>query len=166
MSDEPSAWYIKARDTLYGPFGLERLRAFAAQGRFSARSLVSQSRGGTFRAAAEEPVLAALLQNASAPSAAAPEPMRRFVIFARTGEDSYPGFMDRLSQAGEAVEAMDNIWLLRAPLCAHRLRNTLSQALGPDDCLFIADASGGTSAWFNLGQPMDARIRQFWQQSA
>ncbi|PHS24608.1 MAG: hypothetical protein COA84_08930 [Robiginitomaculum sp.] len=170
QNDAPH-WFIKVKDTVYGPYNEERLRTFAHEGRMSARSLISTQKEGEFQSASEDPVLAEFL-NQPAPrtdpantSGNAPGKSCRFVVYAQISEHSRSTFMESLSSFGVAIEAMPDVWLLSAHASAAALRNAMSQVLGAEDLLFIADASQGSSAWFNVGQDADNRIRQFWQDS-
>jgi hypothetical protein len=160
-------WFIKVKETIYGPYSEARMRTFANEGRLNSRSQVSQDKNGPFGTAGEDTVFASLLPTARAENAAQSTlaQARRFVIFARIGEASRPAFMEVISSFGIAIEAMPDVWLLSAHAQAATLRNAMSQVLGAEDSLFIADASQGNSAWFNLGQDTDNRIRQFWQES-
>jgi len=164
-------WFIKVKDTVYGPYGEERLRSFAQEGRLSARSLISTQRDGEFQSAGEDPMLAAFLNQSAErtdianTSGSAPGKAHRFVLYAQISERSRATFAQTISSFGVAIEAMPDVWLLCAHASAAALRNAMSQVLGAEDLLFIADASQGSSAWFNVGQDVDGRIRQFWQES-
>ena len=168
QNDAPQ-WFIKVKDTVYGPYGEDRLRSFAHEGRLSARSLVSTQREGEFQKAGDDPVLSEFLNHSGARtdpaniSGSAPGKARRFIVYARISDTSHSAFMETLSSFGVAIEAMPDVWLLSAHASAAALRNAMSQVLGAEDSLFIADASQGSSAWFNVGQDTDNRIRQFWQ---
>ena len=51
-------------------------------------------------------------------------------------------------------------WLLHTDRTAGAIRNELVQHLGQTDTLFIADATRGKTAWFNLGpEPMPKSAR-------
>lgn len=160
-------WFIKVRDTIYGPYDRERMRTFATEGRLSGRSQIGTDRDGPFGAAGEDAMLVDCFTPAGTghSESAAPSQTRRFVIFARICDDSRGSFMESLSSFGVAIEAMPDVWLLNAQTRASTLRNAMSHVLGSEDSLFVADASKGVSAWFNLGQDTDKRIRQFWQES-
>ena len=170
MSMDPMgepAWFIKVKETVYGPYNEARMRTFASEGRLNGRSRVSQDKNGPFHAAGEEAVFASLLPKAHQENTepAASSKACRFVVFARLGETSRPAFIEVISSFGIAIEAMPEVWLLSAHASAATLRNAMSQVLGAEDSLFIADATKGNSAWFNVGQDTDNRIRQFWQES-
>ena len=180
MSNDEPVWFIQVRETTYGPYSEDRMRAFAGEGRLSARSMVSLERDGDYHTAADDEILAGFFVEAGSitpePDASAspqgqgamttsPGSAARFVIFARITEHSRAGFMGVLSGYGIAIEAMDDVWLLSAHASAATLRNAMSRVLSSEDVLFVADASQGASAWFNVGQETDKRIRQFWQES-
>ncbi len=166
MSSKPR-WFIKVKETVYGPYGEERMKTFAREGRLNARSQVRIGAEGEFLTAQDDTELASLLTQTHGEISKAEEPStsHRFVIFAKITESSHANFVETLSDFGVATEVMPEVWLLSAPARADALRNALSQALGHDDALFIADASKGKSAWFNIGKDADSLIRQFWQES-
>ncbi len=170
MSMDPMGdpvWFIKVKETVYGPYNDARMRTFASEGRLNHRSMVSQDKDGPFHRAGEDDFFASFLPRPSTetPVQNTPSQARRFVVFARISEFSRPTFIETLSGFGIAIEAMPDVWLLSAHASAATLRNAMSQVLGAEDSLFIADASKGSSAWFNVGQDTDNRIRQFWQES-
>ncbi len=172
QSDNPDTnampqWYIKVKDTVYGPYDEERLQLFASEGRLGARSLVCTEKNGLFIPAIEDEILTTFLGGPVQQKSenAQPTTAHRFVVFAKISYHSRATFMESLSSFGVAIEAMPEVWLLSAHANAATLRNAMSHVLGSEDTLFIADASKGRSAWFNVGQETDARIRQFWQDS-
>ena len=159
-------WFIRVREQLYGPYALEQMRALAAQNRLAGKSMTSRTRQGPFQCAADDPLLAAEVLDVPGtnPGQEQITAHRQLVVMARVGEDSLPAFMQSLSSFGVAIEVFKNFWLLNAPLTAEQVRNALSRDLQKEDALFVADASHGASSWFNLGQVLDMRIRQFWLQ--
>ncbi|MDQ7018410.1 MAG: GYF domain-containing protein [Robiginitomaculum sp.] len=170
MSMDPMGdpvWFIKVKETVYGPYNEARLRTFASEGRLNRRSMVSQNKDGPFQSAGEDDFFASFLPLTSPDKTvqSTPAQARRFVVFARISEISRPAFIETLSGFGIAIEAMPDVWLLSAHASAATLRNAMSQVLEAEDSLFIADATKGSSAWFNVGQDTDNRIRQFWQES-
>ena len=59
-----STWTIKAIDHCFGPFTLEQMRAFAAEGRLASHSLVAADGGTHFAPASEFDALSALFRPA------------------------------------------------------------------------------------------------------
>src|ERR1700679_2630988 len=57
MSD---SWFVNVQGRAYGPYSAEQMQGFAAEGRLAAHSLVTRAGDTEFRAAADEPELAAL----------------------------------------------------------------------------------------------------------
>jgi GYF domain 2 len=165
-SAEP-IWYIKVRETIYGPYGDAKMRSFAGEGRLGGHSMVRAGQDGEFAPASEVEALATILAlpRTGGTKTERPAQNRRFVIFAQISQNSHATFMETLSGFGVAIEAMPNVWLLSAQASAANLRNAMSRVLDSEDSLFITDASKGTSAWFNVGQNTDKRIREFWQES-
>lgn len=160
-------WYINVRETIYGPYRDAKMRSFATEGRLGAHSMVRAGQDGDFVPASEIEALASIiaLPRTNKAKAERPAQNRRFVVFAQISQTSRDAFMETLSGFGVAIEAMPTVWLLSAQASAATLRNAMSQVLGSEDSLFITDASKGTSAWFNVGQNTDKRIREFWQES-
>ncbi len=159
-------WFVQVQDRLYGPYGLEQMRAFAAQNRLGRQTMTSRTRQGPFACAADDPALAGLFPDmpGASPGQEQITAQRQLVVMAAVSEDSFPAFMQSLSGFGTAIEVFKNFWLLKAPFTAEQVRNALSRDLSKQDAVFIADASHGASSWFNVGQTLDARIRQFWLQ--
>ncbi|PHS28942.1 MAG: hypothetical protein COA85_02435 [Robiginitomaculum sp.] len=170
MSIDPmgeTVWFIKVKETVYGPYNEEQMHVFTREGRLNSRSRISQDKNGPFHAAGEDNVFASLLPKTGQQNTeqTASSKACRFVVFARVGEISRPAFIEVISNFGIAIEAMPDVWLLSARASTATLRNAMSQVLRAEDSLFIADATKGSSAWFNVGQDTDKRIRQFWQES-
>src|ERR1700753_3097967 len=53
----PGSWIISAAGRTYGPYTIEQLRAFAAEGRLARQSLVARAGETEFRKACDEPAL-------------------------------------------------------------------------------------------------------------
>ncbi len=176
----PTLWTIRANDRSYGPYTLEQMRSFAAEGRLAAHSLVARGTDNQPTAASEDPDLAALFR----PS----QPQRpvfftaegdigqarqetqgpthsRFVIMAEMKSRSIAGLEEEIYKCGQATMVMPQAWLLSSEMTINALRNTLVQKLGRIDMLFIVDATRNKAAWFNYGPEADSRIRRVWQKA-
>jgi hypothetical protein len=171
----------------YGPYTLEQMRAFAAEGRLVPRSLVASGDDEGFRAAAEDPDLAVLFQPAQ-PAAHAPAPALQFftaegdadaqsfaradtktsenahfVIVADMKSRSISGLEEEIFNLGPAFSIMPQAWLLQSDQPLNAVRNALVQKLGKLDVLFVIDATHDKAAWFNFGPESDSRLRRVWQ---
>jgi hypothetical protein len=183
-------WNMNVGGRVYGPFSLESLKSFAAEGRLAATSLVCPEGTSEWRAASEEPELSGLFgaapkQTASDDGLRAPAPKAKaaaaapvvgpdvadgkqahFAIVIDTKSRTSPHFEDVVSSMGNAFRLLPNLWILATMQTVNTVRNRLLQELGKDDALFVVDASRGKAAWFNFGPETDARIRRVWQKAS
>jgi hypothetical protein len=178
-----SPWWIRAAGRVWGPYGPDRLPQFCAEGRLSARTLVSRSREGPFSAAVEHPPLAALLgvrpsppTDDAAPAAlaergprlAAPAgrsasgARRPLLVVADLGGPSTEAFEAALAAHGPFERVAGSLWLVQSDLPAAGLRNALSRRLSPADRLLVAESTLDQAAWFNLEPEQDRRLRTLW----
>jgi hypothetical protein len=175
MSD---SWFVNVQGRAYGPYSAEQMQGFAAEGRLAAHSLVTRAGDTEFRAAADEPELAALFP-APAPVA---EPVRvaepaafgrndtdgdpdersHFVIIADMKSRSVQGLEEEIYNLGPAFPLLPQVWLLTTEQPVNVVRNLLVQKLGKLDVLFVVDATHNRAAWFNFGPEADTRIRRIW----
>jgi len=190
MSD---TWTISVAGRSYGPFGAEQMQAFACEGRVVAQSLVARSNENQFRPAIEDPLLASLFGQPSAPQPEAQRPAGRqaqfftadgnddvqpfgrhdddqghrahFVIVADMKSRSISGLEEEIFNIGPALPIMPQAWLLSTDMSISAVRQALVQKLGKLDTLFIADATHDKAAWFNFGPEADSRVRRIWQKA-
>ncbi len=181
----PPTWTIRANDRSYGPYTLEQLRGYAAEGRLAAHSLVARGTGADYRPASADPDLAVLFRPVE------PQPQRpvfftaegdigqqgfgkvendgvqqsRFLIIAEMKSRSIAGLEEEIFKCGQATALMPQAWLLSSDMTLNALRNQLIQKLGRIDMLFIVDATRNKAAWFNYGPEADSRIRRVWQKA-
>jgi hypothetical protein len=177
------SWIISVAGRTYGPYGFEQLRAFAAAGRLSSRSLVAREGETEFRIAADEPEIAELF----APARNAPDTeirsLRRelsasfgrndeasriernshFVIIADMKSGSITRLEDTIATLGHSYAILPQVWLLSSHETVNTVRNMLTPQLGKLDMLFVVDAVNDRAAWFNFGPEADARIRRLWR---
>jgi GYF domain 2 len=179
----PPTWTIRANERSYGPYTLEQLRSYAAEGRLAAHSLVARGGGIDYRPASDDPDLAPLFRPA--------QPQRpvfftaegdigqqgfgrsendgvqqsRFIIIAEMKSRSIAGLEEDIFKCGQATALMPQAWLLSSDMTINALRNQLVQKLGRIDMLFIVDATRNKAAWFNYGPEADSRIRRVWQKA-
>ncbi len=176
-------WTIQVAGQTYGPYPLDHMKAFIAEGRVVAKSLVRYGRDTQFHHASDDLVLGPFL---AAPQTAAqhyaPEPLDThrpdpaLQSFGRieAAEPSHMVVMVDLKSAspmrieavihslGFAYPLLPNIWLLSTNETVNAVRNILVQKLGKQDVLFVVDASHDKAAWFNLSPEPEARIRRLW----
>lgn len=160
-------WFVKVEGRVYGPYTGAQMRAFIAEGRVAAHSIVSDEREGAFAAASATPQLKAWLEEARrAPHEKRPLPAdaktANFIICAELADDTRNAFAAALSEFGEVQPISTGVWILRGAASAAHLRNELSHLLDRNDKLLVVDASRDRSAWFNLGRDADQRIRDLW----
>lgn len=174
----PIVWTIKANDRSYGPYSLEQLRAYAGEGRLAPHSQVARGTDTQYRAASEDPELAAVFLPAQRPIFFTAEgdigqarqesetsPHSRFIIMAEMKSRSIAGLEEEIYKCGQATALMPQAWLLSSDMTINALRNNLVQKLGRLDMLFIVDATRNKAAWFNYGPEADSRIRRVWQRA-
>ncbi|HWA90878.1 MAG TPA: GYF domain-containing protein [Rhizomicrobium sp.] len=184
MSD---TWTISVAGRAYGPYTAPQMQGFVAEGRLAPGSLVARDGENQYRAASEDPVLAALFRPVAAPQPA-PKPQfftaegneelqpfgrnddeaqpgqrAHFLIVADMKSRSISGLEEEIFNLGPAVPILPQAWLLASDMAINAIRQALVQKLGKLDTLFIADATHDKAAWFNFGPEADSRIRRIWQ---
>ncbi|MBI1212840.1 MAG: hypothetical protein GC190_15365 [Alphaproteobacteria bacterium] len=180
-----SMWRINVSGQVYGPYTGHQIKAFAAEGRIAAHSIVQSGEAGPWITAIDDPILSQLFivqQPPAAKSIAEPkaaQPTRQssaqtsnatpdlassnFIIIADIRGRASAPFEAALNRLGINFQLNSLVWLLHSEYSAGAIRNELVTHLGNTDSVFIADAGRGKMAWFNLGPEVDARIRKVWQ---
>jgi hypothetical protein len=173
------SWTISIGDRIYGPYTFEQMRAFHAEKRLAAHSLVARAGEEQFRLASEDPEFAVLFQPSEAPASAPPEAEAaprfggrpqlenadgpsHFVIVADMKSRSIAGLEDEIVLLGKAHRFGPQAWVLSSEASLNTVRIALVQKLGKLDTLFIVDAARDRAAWFNFGPETDTRIRRIW----
>src|SRR5258707_4044379 len=187
MSDN---WTISVAGQSYGPYTVQQLQAFVAEGRLAPHSLVAPAGNTQFRAAGSYPVLVRLFASAGPmPSAtgkfvtaggvesdedmisptfgrSTDEPRTgeraRYLVIADMKSPSISGLEEEIFNLGPAYALMPQAWLLISDQPINHIRNALVQKLGKMDVLFLVDATHNKAAWFNFGPEADTRIRRVW----
>jgi len=180
-----ASWMVNVGGRAYGPYTDAQMAAFAAEGRLAPESLIARSNDTQFRAAGEEPALAAYFPPTPgkqiSPAPAAHSDTKPSSVFGRskdesqkTGEPSHvviiadmksrsiAGLEEEIYRLGQACPLLPQIWLLRTDQSVNAVRNHLVQQLGKLDVLFVVDATNNKAAWFNFGPEVEARIRRVW----
>lgn len=159
----PSAarhWWVQVRGKSYGPYTMEQMSAFAAEGRIRPATQVSDREDGAWVEARKVIGLMAPLR-AGEPANDASEAANVFV-HAEIVTGSWNSFVAALESMGFVCELSPGLWLVRTRYSAGVIRNTLSQTLERGDRFVVVDASRDRLAWFNLGPEVDVRISKVW----
>jgi len=189
MSD---SWNITVGGRSYGPYSLEDMQRFVADGRLAAHSQVSRTGDEKVCAARNDAELAALFSEAKGNAGPTPTATGRFFtakradedstspVFGRSTEDaqtsergrfliiadmksrSISGLEEEILNLGPAYSLLPQIWLLVSDKSINAIRNALLQKLGKIDTLFVVDATRNKATWFNFGPEAEARIRRVW----
>ena len=178
----PDSWTISANGHSYGPYTAEQMRAFAAEGRLAAHSLVAREGEERYQPASADSALAVLFQPAAAaksalPTAendAAPQTFGRneqektsarthYIVVADMKVRSISALEEEIFKCGPAYPIMPQAWVLSSEMSLNALRNLLVQKLGKLDTLFVADTTHDKAAWFNYAPEGESRIRKIWQ---
>ena len=182
----PDTWTISANGLSYGPYTAEQMRAFAAEGRLAAHSLVARQGEDQFHPASADSELATLFRPA-APAPAKPVfftadgdaaqsnfgrseddkagERTHYVIVAEMKSRSISGLEEVIFNFGPAYPIMPQGWILSSEMSINAIRNTLAKKLGKLDTLFVVDATHDKAAWFNFGPEAESRIRRIWQKT-
>ncbi|MBL4616731.1 MAG: DUF4339 domain-containing protein [Robiginitomaculum sp.] len=161
------SWFIKVRDVIYGPYSIEKMTQFAAEGRVSYKTMVSDNREHGFQPANDDPELEYILQNKDhvqterrsiSPQS---QSQRMFILYTRLSDNISMEFGSHLRQFGDPLEPIPGVWLLRTAISADRLRNKLSRELNAQDSLMIFEINPDQAAWFNIGEIEDRQFRKF-----
>ena len=158
---DPQVWRVTAGETVYGPYTLGQVRAFVAEGRVAAHSLVSEGTGG-FRPAAEMAALRDLFVGdpAATEPVAREEPSNMLVVIQAT--DTRAGLVEALSAFGPFVEAMAGTLLLKTTERLAVVRAALETVAAPGDRVVIVDATANRIAWIGMEPVEDRAVREVW----
>ena len=175
-------WSISVNGRSYGPYTAEQMRAFAAEGRLAAHSLVCRPGAEQFAPASQDSELSTLFQP-TAPArpvfftAEGDQGQQNFgrheeesagerahyIIIADMKSRSIAGLEEEIFNFGPAYPILPQAWVVTSDVSINAMRNALVQKLGKLDTIFIVDASHDKAAWFNFGPEADTRIRRLWQ---
>ena len=184
----PETWTISVGSRVYGPYTIEQMHAFHAEGRLATHSLVARAGEEQLHPAGEDTELALLFPVAAAPvnepmaeSAApqsSPEPHRfgrepesgnaersRFVIISDMKSGSISALEEEIFNLGPAYRFMPQSWVLTSEATLNTIRHALMQKMGKLDTIFIVDTVHDRAAWFNFGPEADTRVRRMWSRT-
>ncbi len=185
-------WTISVGSRVFGPYTADQMRAFHAEGRLAAHSLVARAGEEQFHPAGEDAELALLFpatpgrrsanrRQAGAepePPAGPAEPHRfgrepetgvaeraRFVIISDMKSGSISALEEEIFKLGHAFRFMPLAWVLTSEASLNTIRHALMQKLGKLDTIFIVDTVHDRAAWFNFGPEADTRVRRMWSRT-
>ncbi|MGD9816683.1 MAG: DUF4339 domain-containing protein [Hyphomonadaceae bacterium] len=153
-------WWVQVRGKAYGPYTMEQLSTFVAEGRIRPATQVSDAADGKWIEARRVMGLMAPLR-ANEPANDAAEAANVFV-HAEIVSGAWNGFVAALESMGFVCDLAPGLWLVRTRFSAGVIRNTLSQTLERGDRFVVVDATRDRLAWFNLGPEVDVRISKVW----
>lgn len=181
------SWMVTVEGQAYGPYPLEQMTAFIAEGRIVAQSLIGPP-GQAPYPAGNDPAFMEIFNPPKPRAAAVAErlapaeraPMQKFgrnaeegdgqpchfVILADIKSRSINGFEEAVFNLGQAYPLLPMAWLLTSTFPLNAVRNALVQTLGTLDVLFVVDTTHDKAAWYNFGPEADARIRRIWNKLA
>ena len=159
-ADTSAKWWVQVRGKAFGPYPIEQMARFLAEGRVRPTTLVADKPDGVWLQARR--VLA--LRGLRAPNAAKDDLTEAANVFvhAEIVSGSWNAFMAALEGMGSVCDLAPGLWLVRTRFSAGVLRNTLSQTLERGDRFVVIDATRDRLAWFNLGPEIDVRIGKVW----
>ena len=172
------SWTINAGGRTYGPYTLERMHAFAEEGRLAAHSLIAPAGNTEWREAQNEPAFATFFGSTPDTSEAVTAPVSETPAVETTNEaahltiavDAKSPAKRKLERAivslGPTYKVLSNVWIVSCDQPVNAVRNQLVRELGKRDSLFVVDSTHGKAAWFNFGAKADTSIRRVWQKSA
>jgi hypothetical protein len=184
-----ATWTISVGGRSYGPYTLEQMTAFHAEGRLAPHSLVARGGEEQIRYASEDAELALLFAppappepQAVAPNAAGGETptvamkfgrdsqslgeRSRYIIIADMKSGSISALEEEIFNFGAAFCFMPQSWILTSEASLSTLRSELIQKLGKLDTLVVVDTTHDKAAWFNFGPESDTKMRRLWQRDA
>jgi hypothetical protein len=154
-----SKWWVQVRGRSFGPYSIEQMAEFLAEGRVRPNTLVSDNGESNWVEARRIMALRGLRKPQAANDTA--EAANVFV-HAEIVSGAWTGFMAALESIGSVCDLAPGLWLVRTPFSAGIVRNALSQTLERGDRFVVVDATRDRLAWFNLGPEVDVRIAKVW----
>jgi hypothetical protein len=159
-ADATAKWWVQIRGKGFGPYSIEQMARFMAEGRVRPSTLVADNPNGGWIEARR--VLA--LRGLRTPSVSNDSQTEAANVFvnAEIVSGSWNAFMAALESMGAVCDLAPGLWLVRTRFSAGVIRNTLSQTLERGDRFVVIDATRDRFAWFNLGPEIDVRIGKVW----
>ncbi len=155
-----STWWVQIRGKAFGPYSLEQMARFLAEGRVRPSTMVSTQPDTGWTEARRVTELRGM-RTPQASNDAALDAANVFV-HAEIISGSWMNFMAALESMGHVCDLAPGLWLVRTKFSVGVVRNTLSQTLERGDRFVVIDATRDRLAWFNLGPETDVRIGKVW----
>lgn len=180
MSD---VWTVQVAGQIYGPYPLDHMKAFIAEGRIVAKSLVAYGSDTQFHPAGDDLVLRSLLARSASSEAEiefqpAPQAMdeafveslhsteadtrAHVLIFTDINSRSTSAIEDAIYALGPAFPVLPQVWFVKTNESVQGIRKVLAQRLGTLDALLVVDATNDKIAWTNISLDKESRIRRMW----
>jgi hypothetical protein len=160
-ADTTGKWWVQVRGKAFGPYALDQMARFMAEGRVRPTTLVADNPDGEWIEARRVIALRGLRAPTASNDSNAAEAANVFV-HAEIVSGSWNAFMAALESMGAVCDLAPGLWLVRTRFSAGVIRNTLSQTLERGDRFVVIDATRDRFAWFNLGPEVDVRIGKVW----
>ncbi len=154
-------WWVQVRGKAFGPYPIEQMARFLAEGRVRPTTLVSDKPDGDWTEARKVLALRGL-RTPPRPSNDSQAEAANVFVHAEIVSGSWNAFMAALESMGAVADLAPGLWLVRTRFSAGVIRNTLSQTLERGDRFVVIDATRDRFAWFNLGPEIDVRIGKVW----
>lgn len=182
-------WILKYGEEIYGPYTIEAMERYIAEGRIADHSIVAPAGTEEWKPAKDVSVFTCYFdktrsdQTHSTPAKPGdnrpaygsgkgqvdrrkrPE-TNNFVVITDIKSHHGPEFERAIMSVGPAMKIAPNAWVLNAKTTAPGLLNHLSQHIGRVDRIFVSDSTADRIAWFNFGPEMDAKVRRVWRKPA
>lgn len=183
-------WTISVGDRAYGPYTLEQMTVFQAEGRLAPHSLVARVGEEQIRQAGEDVQLASLFLSAAQITPQSSTDVRqnetrsgltkfgrdhqtatghersRYIIVSDMKSGSIAALEDEIFNFGPACRCMPQAWILISEVSLSTIRGELIQKLGKQDALIVVDTTHDKAAWFNFGPEADTKVRRLWQRES
>lgn len=160
-ADTSGKWFVQIRGKAFGPYPLDQMARFMAEGRVRPTTMVSDKPDGEWLEARKVMALRGL-RAPGQPSNDSQAEAANVFIHAEIISGSWNAFMAALESMGAVADLAPGLWLVRTRFSAGVIRNTLSQTLERGDRFVVIDATRDRFAWFNLGPEIDVRIGKVW----
>ncbi len=145
-------WTISVGSRVYGPYSVEQMQAFHAEGRLATHSLVARAGEEQFHPAGEDTELAPLFGPVAEAAPQQPEPQA----------ETAAALDEEIHNLGHAYRFMPQSCVLTSEASLNTIRHALMQKLGKLDTIFVVDTIHDRAAWFNFGPEADIRVRRMW----
>lgn len=160
-------YYMSVNTKIYGPYTADLMQNYITESRLGPQSLMSDHPYAGFKQAQLWPEFQAWSRSINAeskPLTSAPPSV--FIVIADIQSENNTAFINLLFSLGIVKTLSYNAWIISAPVTIDELRDTLSRSLSVTDKLFIHDSFSNRAGWFNIGDELDAEIRDLWMKTA